>query len=631
MNNKNMDFCVPFAVVLVLVSALATLVFFPAISQSTTLSGSPIDHSVEIQWIKMMNHSTHRAPNPRPDLMSGQRGLTDWQTMIDEVWGPGRTAAQQTQIFQDFIQTLDYEYALFRNRDVDIAGLADKYLAEVQAGVSKGRFAAIMKRLCRAVQNGHTNFTNVDVYFTTPEPGVPLLIGHRYLEHPYFGACLTTDDEGIFVYDVIENHPLELEIGDRILGYDGRPWAELYQELLDEELPIGGGGWLTSDASFAYGWDTAAGSNWHLFTTIDIEKFGTGEIQHLPTSHMVDPGVDLSRQCTDQINSEIPKPTSPEWATWGILERGDSRIGFIWVDGWTDNVEEFFGLACLDMVNDPDLDGLIIDFRSNVGGNMYLSNEGLSHLFNTTVQTVDFGYRINPYSHWHMSRLNSSNAYAIPGDPTSFFDKPIAVLLGPKTISSGDQVALRMTFHPHVRTFGRQTSCSFDSPVAHVMNQYPEFSARYSKYDAGPANNSTIYYSYLGFPVDEEVWLDPADCRDGKDSVIEAAVDWIVPVVSPVPEAPQNLSRIAGIAPNPSNPRTQIKFQVGQAGPCQLGIYDVAGHLVRSRHWTHLPTGPHTFAWEGKMDSGEAAASGLYMVRLKAPDGMSHSRLTLVR
>lgn len=276
---------------------------------------------------------------------------------------------------------------------MDIVGLSELYLPEVQAGVSKGRFHAILNKMCVALQNGHTSLRNSDVYFTTPEPGVPLLIGHHYMTHPYFGACLTTDDSGIFVYEVVGNHPLGLEVGDVILGYDGRPWTELYQELLDAELPIGGGGWLTSDASFEYGWPTVAGSNWHLFETIDIQKFNSGETQHLPTSLMVSPGVDLSLICTDQLNTEISRPSSSDWTTWGVLETGNSRVGFIWCDGWIENVDEAFGQACLEMVNDPSLDGLIIDFRSNFGGNMNLSNTGLSHLFNTTVQTVDFGYQ----------------------------------------------------------------------------------------------------------------------------------------------------------------------------------------------------------------------------------------------
>ncbi len=619
---------VPFTVSL---TALAIMLFTFTPALSGDIEAATPDHSAEIEWIKMMNAPTHPAPNPRPDLRPSGKD-TDWQAMIDAVWGPGRIAAEQSSIFDNFITALDQEYALFRNRDVDLVGLATPHVSEIQGGVSKGRFQGIMTKMCVALQNGHTSFRNGDVVNTTPEPGVPLLIGHRYLTNPYFGACLTTGDVGIFAYEVVENHPLGLEVGDVILGYDGRPWDELYHELLEAELPVGGGGWLTSDASYDYGWATAAGSNWHLFETIDILKFDSGQTEHLPTSLMVNSGVDLSVYCADQLNEYIDHPASPDWVNWGVLERGASRIGFIIVEAWIEYVEAAWWQACWEMVTDPELDGLIIDFRNNIGGNMYLSNAGLSLLFEETVQTVSFGYRINPHNHWYMSRFNDSSFYDIPGDPTEYFDKPIAVLLGPKTISSGDQVALRMTYHPMVRTFGRPTSASFDSPVGYELNQYEEFSARYSKYDAGRAETPQDYLSYLGFPVDEEIWLDPADCRQGIDTVIEAAIAWIGPDVNAVPEneAPVG-SAIVGISPNPCNPRTVVKFKIQTAGPCRLDVIDLAGHLIWSEDWTHLDVGNHEYLWDGKTASGRHAASGAYMVRLTAPDLVTGSRLTLVR
>ena len=591
----------------------------------------PVNHDAEEQWIKMMFQPTQKALNPRPDLLP-QTNSGDWQTMIDAVWGPGRPASEQTLLFQNFITFVDGSYALFRNRDVDVVGLAEPYLTELQSGVSKGRFQGIMSKMGVALQNGHTSFLDIDIYNTTPEPGVPLLVGARYLNNAFFGACLTNGDSGIFAYEVVDNHPLGLEVGDVILGYDGRPWGELYHELLAAELPIGGGGWLTSDVSFEYGWDTAAGSNWHLFETIDIQKFSTGEIQHLPTSLMVNSGVDLNLICSDQINDEIPSPEAPQWVSWGVLERGASRIGFIRCDGWIDDVEAAWEEACLEMVNDPDLDGLIIDFRTNFGGNMHLSNAGLSHLFNTTVQTVGFGYRTNPHNHWFMLRGNDTNFYNVVGNPGNYFDKPIAVLLGPRVISSGDQVAYRMIFHPMVRTFGRPTSTSFDSPVALNLAGYDEFYSRVSFHDAGPALSPQSYLSYLGFPVDEEIWLDPVDCRNRVDTVIEAAVNWISPDLSPVlDDLASPCTGFTSVTPNPSNPRTVIKFQLDKAGPCRLDIFDVGGHLIKTQEWVNLDVGAHQYSWDGSLTSGRSAASGTYLIQLTAPDKVDGSRFTLVR
>ena len=611
------------------ITSLTVLFFLTNNPAPANAEPGPMDHNVEVQWIEMLSRPLHPAANPRPDLQPVTED-GDWQAMIDAVWGEGLPGSEQLALFQGFMTTLDHEFALFRNRDVDLVGLYTPYLDEIQAGVSKGRFQAIMNKMCLALQNGHTIFLDSDVYYTDPEPGVPLLVGMRYGINPLFGACLTTGDNEVFVYDVIEDHPLGLEVGDVILGFEGRPWIELYEELFAAELPIGGS-WLTSQASFDYGWDVAVGNNCHLFETIDIQKYDTGQVQHLDIRPMFLPGVDLSIFCSDQLNDDIPRPPYPAWATWGVLETGNSRVGFIWCDAWSGDVEANFGQACLEMVNDPDLDGLIIDFRNNMGGNMFLSNLGLSHLFNQTVATVGFGYRFDPDDHWPMVRYGSS-PYNIPGNPADYFDKPIAVLLGPRAISSGDQVAYRMIYHPMVRTFGRPTSATFDSPVEYPTDQYDEFFSRYSKADAGPYNHHQDYLSYLGFPVDEEVWLEPEDSRNGVDTVIQAALDWIGPGMTAVPEGAVRMgSRFTGVSPNPANPRTLIKFQLDQSGPCRLAIYDVAGRLVASRDWASLEAGSHDFVWDGIMASGQGAASGIYMVQLKAPDRVDGARFTLVR
>jgi hypothetical protein len=225
--------------------------------------------SAEEAWVERQFEPSHRALNPRPDLQP-RDGRDDWQPMIDAVWGPGLPGSVQLDIFMNWVNTLDAEFACFVNHDVDLVNLYTPYLPDVTAGVSRGRFQAIMSRICMALQNGHTVFQDFWVTTTNPERGVPLLVGLVTGPFAHLGACLTLGDEGAFVYEVISDHPLGLELGDVIFRYDGRPWSELCQELLDAELPVARGYWLTSDESYDYGWATAVGNNWHLFDTIDI-------------------------------------------------------------------------------------------------------------------------------------------------------------------------------------------------------------------------------------------------------------------------------------------------------------------------------------------------------------------------
>ncbi len=583
----------------------------------------------EANWINSLNSPKQQTGTPRLDLRpKGKDG--NWQEMIDEVWGYSLTGEEQWEVFSGWVNTLDAEFACFVNHDVDLASFSSQYQAELQAGVSRGRFQGILDQVNMAIQNGHTRLRINYVVNANPQPGIPLLIGYHSGLDDHFGACLTTGDDGVFVYEVVDDHPLGLEVGDVILGYDGESWSELYPYLIAEELPIGNQ-WLTSDASYEYGWEISVGDNWHLFETIDIRKFDSGEVQHLPTSLMVDCGVDLSTMCTDHVGTAIPHPSGPDHTTWGVLDHGDRRIGFIRCDAWTSDASTAWSQACLDMVNDPDLDGLIIDFRSNNGGGMQHSYIGINHLFNEHVPTVNFGIRDDPSDHLSMNRPWPSGGYDIEGNPANYFDKPIAVLLGPRTISAGDQVALRMTFHPMVRTFGRPTSATFDSPTSYMVPGHTGFTGRYSIADAGYVDQPSEYLSSTGFPVDQEVWLDPQDCRNGRDTILWEAIKWILPL-SAVPEgAPAAGSHFTSVSPNPSNPHTIIKFQVETAGPCRLEIYDVAGRLVGSQQWSTLEAGPHDYLWNGKTDSGQSAASGIYMVRLTAPDMVDRTRFTLVR
>jgi hypothetical protein len=71
-------------------------------------------------------------------------------------------------------------------------------------------------------------------------------------------------------------------------------------------------------------------------------------------------------------------------------------------------------------------------------------------------------------------------------------------------------------------------------------------------------------------------------------------------------------------APNPFNPSTRIEYALTRAGTVTLGVYDVAGRLVRvlvdSRP---VPEGAHRAIWDGRDGLGRSVASGTYFYRLE--------------
>ncbi|MDP3113719.1 MAG: FlgD immunoglobulin-like domain containing protein [Candidatus Cloacimonadaceae bacterium] len=82
--------------------------------------------------------------------------------------------------------------------------------------------------------------------------------------------------------------------------------------------------------------------------------------------------------------------------------------------------------------------------------------------------------------------------------------------------------------------------------------------------------------------------------------------------------------------PNPFNPNTTIKFNIKDTNrDYQLSIYNIKGQVVRNLHSGKLASGTQSITWNGKDDSGNGVASGIYFYRLS--DGsQSQSRRMLM-
>ncbi len=90
-------------------------------------------------------------------------------------------------------------------------------------------------------------------------------------------------------------------------------------------------------------------------------------------------------------------------------------------------------------------------------------------------------------------------------------------------------------------------------------------------------------------------------------------------------------TRLIGNSPNPFNPRTMIAFDLANDGPVRLEIFDLRGRRVRQLADRGLPAGSHSLLWDGRSDSGNEVASGLYFYRLTAADKQQTNKMLLVR
>jgi hypothetical protein len=453
----------------------------------------------------------------------------DWQYIIDTTWGPGLPLAQKQQIFNTFTSNIRNSFDGFQSLGMSLAiwdSIKNYYYSQINSTTSRGRFAAIMDYLCSNMRDGHTYCDDIALYATPLNPGVPFfMFGGLIINANHFGAVTTVlPDSSVLILRVVNNHPLNLEPGDIILGYEGVPWKDLIVELMEAELP-NFDWWGGYDGTFTDHLFIGAGMNWHLFDTIDVLKYSSGDTVHLSVAPMVNLNVPAMANNEQMEISNIPFPnfSSGQYVSYGILNNTNIGYIFTYSEGGSGNSQFDQAVAAL-----QNTEALIIDMRWNTGGTTGWSG-AFKILANESFPTLEFAPRCNS-SDFTLCPNGSVGTCFVSGSGTGAYDRPIAVLLGPNCISTGDRNAYRLKYLYNVRTFGRPTWSSLGSSV------YPTYSGwdmRVSSADMLHTNNPGIYLNRREFPIDFPVWHNRDDAAIGKDAVVEKALDWINYLVYP--------------------------------------------------------------------------------------------------
>ena len=183
---------------------------------------------------------------------------------------------------------------------------------------------------------------------------------------------------------------------------------------------------------------------------------------------------------------------------------------------------------------------------------------------------------------------------------------------------------------PLAQLLGQQVDLSWPVPAeasdgCHVYRRLPEQSAvrltnapiqgdgerlAFTDVVTGLAPGSEVFYSY-------------AIVRGGDELARSAEVSV------KLPDLPAAATRLLPNVPNPFNPMTEIRFELGRSQHLSLRIYDVTGRLVRELENSDLAAGPYSRIWQGRDDSGRQVPSGAYYVRL-VTDTMIDSRKILL-
>jgi hypothetical protein len=471
-----------------------------------------------------------------PGKRVSQYTMDDWGTWIDSTWGAGQSSSTQQQIFDGFWDAVDKYWAGFPNLSVDWDSVRDLYRPQIDSGLSRGRFAALMSRVSQSLLEYHTYTYDRNVEAILGDvgngtwhyrPDIPLLIiGTMWWD--LLGAPITAlpDSTGL-VYRTAPGNPLNLEPGDIVLGYEGVPWKQLYRQLLDHGVPISrywslNGSTPAGQSQLAL---SSVGWNWGMFDTIDIVKHSTGDTLHLSTA----PLENLSQTvlATEQVPvPDVPMPTWPggNSVSWGVVD--GTNIGYVYVWDWySPNTSQLFVNAITDLRRTKSVDGLIIDFRMNWGGNFALANAGLAQLFGfDPTRNSSIATRTSTTDHLGFTLGAAPWGFAPTDDP---FQRPIAVLIGPGCLSVGDYNAFRLRFHPMARYFGRPTNGAFvagSDRSGELAPGWPYMIPTSSMYSNVPGEG---FLMHKGVQPDEEVWLTRDGVARGEDDVVKRALEWI--------------------------------------------------------------------------------------------------------
>jgi hypothetical protein len=83
--------------------------------------------------------------------------------------------------------------------------------------------------------------------------------------------------------------------------------------------------------------------------------------------------------------------------------------------------------------------------------------------------------------------------------------------------------------------------------------------------------------------------------------------------------------------PNPFNPATVIRYRLSVDAAVELKIRNMLGRDIKTLVHSIQHAGEHATAWDGRDDSGQSVASGMYFYRLQADQASLRRKMLLIR
>lgn len=126
-------------------------------------------------------------------------------------------------------------------------------------------------------------------------------------------------------------------------------------------------------------------------------------------------------------------------------------------------------------------------------------------------------------------------------------------------------------------------------------------------------------------------WIDQAKQLQRPDDFINRGIEALKQILSSLlPTQTQLMTNY----PNPFNPETWIPYQLASPADVIITIYDAGGNQIRTLNLGYQAVGtyygrPNAAYWDGRNDTGESVASGLYFYTLSAGEYTATRKMLL--
>ncbi|MCU0606968.1 MAG: S8 family serine peptidase [Candidatus Edwardsbacteria bacterium] len=144
-------------------------------------------------------------------------------------------------------------------------------------------------------------------------------------------------------------------------------------------------------------------------------------------------------------------------------------------------------------------------------------------------------------------------------------------------------------------------------------------------FDLPAGDSTTVAFAFVAADTAPEFWemCDSAQAVYDRTFLGVAGTPWS-------PALPLRVS-LSQNRPNPFGQRTEIGYQLPQAGRVVLRVYNIAGQAVRTLVDGAQTAGSYSYTWDGRDDGQRELSAGIYIYKLDAGNSSATRKLVLVK